>query len=207
MARNILICHVMSELPTGLKEIGSTKAHTQNQEFTWQKRIYPITKESRDVIWEDKKGISHLHVFVNESDGTYYWLTPEKLNLYGFITEKEVIIEEKQEDGSIVKVKKMLQLPNSIAKPLDLCTKCGSRITIDAMNVRDLVKRKTVGAIWGIDNSFIMLLLIMGIVLVIMMGALFYIIGQWQATQNQLNLYLKPAMLYYHSYLGDVINV
>lgn len=202
MARNILICHVMNELPTGLKEIGQVKTKTQSQEFTWQKRIYPIPKDALDVIWEDRKGISHLHVFVNESDGTYYWLTPEKLNLYGFITEREIIVEEKQEDGSIVKVKKKLQLPNSIASPLDLCTKCGSRITIDAMNVRDLVKRKTVNAIWGIDNSFMMLLLIMGIVLVILMGAMFYIIGQWQATQQTLNTYLKPAMLYYYG-IGD----
>ena len=182
MARNILICHIMNELPTGLVGIGFVKTKTQSQDFNWQKRVYAIPKDSLDAIWTDKKGISHLHVFVNESDGVYRWLTPEKLNLFGFDKDNKLT-------------------------PLDTCVKCGGRITIDATNVRDLVKRKTINAIWGIDNSFIMLLLIMGIVLVILMGALFYIIGQWQATQNQLNTYLKPAMLYYHSYLGDIINV
>lgn len=169
MPRNILICHVMNELPSGLKEIGFVKAKTQNQEFSWQKRIYPIPKDALDAIWEDKKGISHLHVFVNESDGVYRWLTPEKLNQYFFDNDNG----------------------KTVLKPLDTCVKCGGRITIDATNVRDLVKRKTVNAIWGIDNSFMLLLLMMGIVLVIMMGALFYIIGQWQASQQQLNILLQ----------------
>jgi hypothetical protein len=56
----------------------------------------------------------------------------------------------------------------------DTCKKCGGDLAIDSRNVRDLVKRKTIETFWGVDSTHIMLLLIMGIVLVAMIGVIFY---------------------------------
>lgn len=75
---------------------------------------------------------------------------------------------------------------------IDKCKECGKQIGIDASNARDLLKRKTINAIWGIDNSYVMLLLLMGIVLVAMVGALFFVIGELNKTNNTLQKYLPP---------------
>jgi len=155
--KKVLICHIMANPNL---EITTVKRKLYDQDFTWKKRIFPI---AQDAIWYDKKGLGHLHVEVNESDGTYRFLYHQKTNL---------------EDSS--------------GNPIDMCGKCGDRISIDAKNVWDLVKRKTVDTFWGLDNSHVLLLLIMGIVLVIMMGALFYVIGDNQKTNQLLAQYLKP---------------
>jgi hypothetical protein len=149
----------MQESPSGLKELGSVKANLSKQEFTWKKRMWPIKDDYKDAIWEDKKGISHLHVNVNEADGTYHFITPAKLNLYGF---------EKNEDGSY----KM--------SAIDMCAQCGDRISIDAINTRDLMKRKTITSYWGVDSSHVMLLLILGVAVMIAMAIIMYMYGENQ---------------------------
>jgi len=135
-------------------EITQMKKKIYSQEFQWKGRIYPI---AQDAIWFDKKGIGHLHVEVNESDGTMRFLYNQKL-------ERD-----------------------------DKCEACGGKTSIDAKNVKDLVKRKTINTYWGIDNSYTLLLLILAIVLVLAIAGIFYLVGDNQATHELLNKYLQPV--------------
>jgi len=75
---------------------------------------------------------------------------------------------------------------------IDKCIQCGGPIGMDARNVYDLLKRKTITAIWGIDSSHIILLMIMGIVAIGAIAGIMYLIGQNTKLQEQLNKYL-PA--------------
>lgn len=84
----------------------------------------------------------------------------------------------------------------SFKKPwIDTCSKCGNEIKgADARNARDLLKRRTISALWGIDNTHTLLLLIMGIVLVGMMGAMLYFMNQASTMQAKLDaLTPKPT--------------
>lgn len=76
---------------------------------------------------------------------------------------------------------------------VDKCVECGNTIGQDAVNTRDLLKRKTISAIWGIDNSHIMLLLIMGIVLMILAVAVFYMYGENQKLVSKLATLVPPT--------------
>lgn len=147
--RTLLLCHIMEN---DHKEIAVKKSRTYAQEFNWKKRIFPIDYKA---IWVDRKGISHLHVQVNEADGTYKFLYQVKDNIQD-----------------------------------DKCSACGGKISIDAKNVRDLVKRKTISAIWGLDQSHILIIMIAMIACVILAGALFFVLGQLEQTQTQLQKYL-----------------
>lgn len=70
----------------------------------------------------------------------------------------------------------------SFKKPwIDKCVKCDSEIKgVDAKNARDLLKRRTISALWSLDNTHTLLLLIMAMVIMVLIGILFYF-----ATQNQ----------------------
>lgn len=155
MGKNTLICHILND---DLTEAGHVKARKYNQEFVWRKRMYPIKDEIGDTFITDIKGRKHLYVNVNESDGTYHWLTPTKLNLV-----------KPSLDGAI-----------------DKCGECGGSISIDAHNVWDMLKRKTIDTFWGLDNTFTLLLIIMGIVAIGAMGFAFYLFGQNNTLNNQL---------------------
>lgn len=74
----------------------------------------------------------------------------------------------------------------------DTCKKCKGKMTIDAKNARDLVKRKTISSIWGVDSSHIMMLLIMGIVLMIMIMIVFYMYLENTKLNTKLQTYLTP---------------
>lgn len=69
---------------------------------------------------------------------------------------------------------------------IDKCVQCGNKIGQDAVNTRDLLKRKTITAIWGIDSTHIMLLLILGIALLIMGVAVLYMYGENQKLTSKL---------------------
>lgn len=69
---------------------------------------------------------------------------------------------------------------------IDRCKDCSKQIGIDAENARDLVKRKTISAIWGIDNSHIMLLMILAIVVLIMGIAIMLMYAETQKLNAQL---------------------
>lgn len=77
-------------------------------------------------------------------------------------------------------------------KGIDRCAECGNRISIDAKNTYDLLKRKTINAIWGLDQSHIVLLMILGIVALIALAGIFYLIGENKNLQTQLSKYLPP---------------
>lgn len=186
MARNTMLIHVLDD---NLKEIGKpVRTKTHAQEVSYKKRMWPLNHISDDVKITDSKGIIHSFVHANESDGTFHFITPMRMNLFDFES-----VEEK------IKV-----------KPIDMCAKCGDRISIDARNVRDLLKRKTIDTFWGLDSSHILLLIIMGIVTVGLLGFAFYEFGQTQTLQKQLNAYLPAPETVkktsYHDTIGEIIS-
>lgn len=58
------------------------------------------------------------------------------------------------------------------------CTACNGKISIDAKNTWDLLKRKTINTFWGVDSSHIVLLIIMGIVAISAVAGIMYLLGQ-----------------------------
>lgn len=70
---------------------------------------------------------------------------------------------------------------------IDKCKKCNGKMSIDARNARDLLKRKTIEAIWGIDSTHIILLIVLGIAVLMAMGAVFYFVQQNTQLQGKIN--------------------
>lgn len=70
---------------------------------------------------------------------------------------------------------------------IDKCKDCGKKMSIDARNARDLLKRKTIEAIWGIDSTHIILLMVMGIALLAAIGFAMYVFNSNQALQGKIN--------------------
>ena len=179
MAKNDkLLVHVVDDF---LSEVGKpVKTNTWKQDFSYKKRVFPI--EQSAIAHTDYMGIKHLFINVNESDGTYRFMEHRKLNLL------EPLELECPDCHSVN------QVPlDFIGAPRNQCDKCGDKISYDARNVRDLVKRKTIDTFWGIDSSHILLLMVMGIIAIGAFGGLFYLLGQNQSLQGQLNKYLpKP---------------
>ena len=80
----------------------------------------------------------------------------------------------------------------------DTCKKCGGKMTIDAMSNKQMNRKKIVTAIWGLDNTHIMLLLIMGIVTLILGVVIMYMYGdnqQAHATITALQLQIHPSVV------------
>lgn len=69
----------------------------------------------------------------------------------------------------------------------DKCRKCGGKMFVDARNARDLVKRKTIEAIWGIDSTHIILLIILGMVALGSIGAVLYFANESTKLQQKIN--------------------
>ena len=72
-------------------------------------------------------------------------------------------------------------------KSPDKCSKCSGKMSIDARNARDLLKRNTITAIWGIDSTHIILLMILGIALLGVVGFAFYEYTEQQKLQTKIN--------------------
>lgn len=144
-----------------VNEVGTAKAKLYAQEFQWKKRMWPISKDA--IAWKDRKGINHMFFDVNESDGTIRFLAPTKQ------------VEQRLPDGKFI----------------DKCIECGGAITIDARNTWDLLKRKTVDVLFGIDQSHIVLLMIIGIVALICIAAVFFLIGENKKLQDIITTYIK----------------
>lgn len=68
----------------------------------------------------------------------------------------------------------------------DNCRKCGGRMTVDARQARELGKRGVFHAIWGIDSTHMVLLLIFAIGAVAMAGFAFYSYNQDTLHKTQL---------------------
>ena len=75
----------------------------------------------------------------------------------------------------------------------DKCKKCGGKMTVDAKNARDLVKRKTISALWSVDQLPMLLLIIMGIIMLVMAVIAFYEYTDAHDTHVLLQQYLKPV--------------
>lgn len=148
-----LIIHIQQNVKNG---VGMVKKKIYEQDFQWKGRAFPIDHNS--IIY-DNKGVGHLYYDANSSDGVIRLLTPAQLNLI---------------DTSI-QCEKCHRLA-----PIDKCNKCGGAITYDARNVRDLIKRKTLTTFWGLDQSHILLLLVMGIIMIGAFGGMMYMLGENQ---------------------------
>jgi hypothetical protein len=173
-----LMVHVVDDF---LTEVGKPiQSRTWKQEFSYKKRTFPI--EPSALQHTDYRGIKHMYINVNESDGTYRFMEHRKLNL----------LEPLELECPDCHATNQLPL-DIIGAPRNKCDKCGDKISYDARNVRDLLKRKTIDTFWGIDSSHILLLLVMGIIAIAAFGGVFYLLGQNQNLQTQLNKYLpKP---------------
>lgn len=60
----------------------------------------------------------------------------------------------------------------------DHCRKCNGKMFIDARNARDLLKRNTIQAIWGIDSTHMILLLVFAVGAMAAVGFAFYSFNQ-----------------------------
>lgn len=91
----------------------------------------------------------------------------------------------------------------------DKCRKCGGKMFIDARNARDLVKRKTIEAIWGIDSTHIVLLIILGVMTMVTTFSTIYFANQTTALQQQINSALASGDLsaLTAKFVGVFINV
>jgi hypothetical protein len=145
-----------------IHEIAVVKTRVYNTEFVWNKRTWPIDPEA--IPWVDKKGVNHFFVSVNESDGIIRFMKPMKHNLLnGELCDK-----------------------CGCPKPLNQCEKCGGKISYDAQSVKSLVNKNTHQKYWGVDNSHIMIILVLGIVLLIMGVAIMYMYGETQKLNAQI---------------------
>ncbi len=68
----------------------------------------------------------------------------------------------------------------------DKCKKCGGKMTIDAREARELGKRGVFHAIWGLDSTHMILLIIFAIGAMSMAGAFFYFFNQDTLHKTQL---------------------
>jgi len=73
----------------------------------------------------------------------------------------------------------------------DKCMECGGKISMDAKNTWDLLKRRTVDVLFGVDSSHIVLLMIIGIVALICIAAVFFLIGENKKLQDVITQYIK----------------
>jgi len=69
----------------------------------------------------------------------------------------------------------------------DVCKKCNGKMTIDAREARELGKRGVFHAIWGIDSTHLILLIIFAIGAVAMAGFAFYSYNQDTLHKTQLD--------------------
>lgn len=147
------------------KEVAIRKGKTYQDSIRWNKREWAISERARkEGFIYDRKGIAHFYIDVNIADKVYYWLSPTDVSLFDFA-----------------------------GKPIDKCGECGGNISIDAQANRILNNKTIYKSFWGMDNSYVVLLLIMGIVAIILGAGLFYMIGENQKTQQILQKYLQPA--------------
>ena len=161
MGKNKLIGHILENM----QEVGIAKGNTFDAQLKWKKRQWDISPEIKEECFiYDKKHRAHCWLDVNQADGTYHFLTPEKLNL--FTSARDVI---------------------------DKCGECGGQISIDAQVHRIVNQRNIVKSFWGLDNSYMLLILLLGIVCVILVGALFFVIGELNKTNTLLQKYLVPT--------------
>lgn len=140
------------------KEVGRKKIKTYSDEIKWKKRLWAISNQAREQGFIiDKKGITHLYIDVNLADKIYYFLSPTEKNLYDHANA-----------------------------PIDKCGECGGNISIDAQAVRALVNKGNIISFWGRDNSYMLLLIILGIVVAIAIGALFFVLGEIDSKDKQI---------------------
>jgi len=102
--------------------------------------------------------------------------------------EEDFIIDHKGQHHLYVDANKLRT--KRFSKAIDTCQKCGGKMqdNIDARNARDLLKRKTIEAIWGIDSTHIILMIIMGIALLAIVGFAFYEYTEQQKLQTRINV-------------------
>lgn len=103
------------------------------------------------------------------------------------ISHDDFIIDNKGINHVYVEANKLRT--KRFSKPVDLCKKCGGKMedNIDARNARDLLKRKTIEPIWGIDSTHIILMIVMAIVLLAVVGFAFYEYTETQKLQSKIN--------------------
>lgn len=70
-----------------------------------------------------------------------------------------------------------------------------SDIQMDAKNARDLLKRKTITAIWGVDSMPMMLIIVMAIACLMLVIVAFYLYSDIRGKDAELTALRKPPII------------
>lgn len=137
-------------------------------------------------IMQNNKEIAKLKKRVYDQDFTW------KKRIWP-IDHTQFIVDVKGESHIYVDVNNMAIL--SFKQPPDKCKQCSKKMSIDAKNARDLVKRKTITAIWGVDSMPMLLLIIMAIVMLVMIAVVFYMYSEIRAKDVEIDKLSRPIII------------
>lgn len=149
--------------------------------------------ETNEFYTGEKSKVLYVHVMqdnveVDKPIKTVIWKQEIEWRQRVFpISPQDFIVDNKGVNHQYVDANKMRA--KRFSKSPDTCIKCGGRLSsdIDARNARDLLKRKTIEPIWGIDSTHIILMLVMGIIILGVMGFAFYQTMEVQKMQSKIN--------------------
>jgi len=146
--------------------------HFMINETTEYRKPIRVSGNSQDITKFKKTWPIGRKFFVKDSKGRHHiYLDINKCTTYSFLKQPSV----------------------------NHCKKCGGSLTIDARNVRDLVKRKTISTFWGVDSMPIILMIVMGIIILGIFAFAFYLYSDNKAkdaTINTLKEQIKPDNTY-----------
>lgn len=153
--------------------------------------IYSVKEKSEDYYTGEKNKKLFVHVIENGVEVT----KPIRKRIYDQqviwkkrvfpIDIKQTIVDAKGIHHLYVSANDMAIL--SFRKDhADHCRKCNGKMFIDARNARDLLKRNTIQAIWGIDSTHMILLLVFAVGMMASIGFAFYSFNQDTLHNTQL---------------------
>ena len=140
--------------------------HLMLNESTEYRKPFWIKGNSQDFTKHKKTFPVDKRFFVRDSKGVnHLYMDVNKCTSYSFLKQPKV----------------------------DHCRKCGGQLTIDARNVRDLVKRKTITTFWGVDSMPLILMIVMGIIILGMFAFAFYLYSDNKAKDATINTLKNPV--------------
>lgn len=161
--------------------------HPENQEHNEQQQEYSnmyVAKDKPEDYYTGEKNRKLLvHIIENGVEVT----KPIRKRIYDQqviwrkrifpIDIKQTIVDAKGVHHLYVSANDMAIL-NFKKDHADHCRKCNGKMFIDARNARDLLKRNTIQAIWGIDSTHMILLLVFAVAAMAAIGFAFYSFNQ-----------------------------
>ena len=109
------------------------------------------------------------------------------------VERKFLVRDSKGRNHLYVDVNKCITYSFKKQPTVNHCRKCGGQLTIDARNVRDLVKRKTITTFWGVDSMPLILMIVMGIIILGMFAFAFYLYSDNKAKDATIDALKNPS--------------